>query len=115
MTASEYQDILSKRLGIRITQKEFNHIFDLYKKATGSTESIYPQLSRIGIDLANQNHFEYRAGSKWSGHSKFVIDGHNIIFSPNCASRNKKEQRQIEKASQQFEKRVKEYLNQLKE
>ncbi len=115
MTVLEYYDAMSEFFNVRITQKELNHMFDLYREATGSVEVNYPSLSAIGVALVHDHHFEYRAGSKWSGHSKFVIDKNGIIFSPNCAPKGRKEQREIKKASHLFEKKIKTYLWQLEQ
>jgi hypothetical protein len=114
MAKPEYSDVMSRLFGVKITQNELNHIFDLYRKVTGSTDTRYPSLSSVGLDLADYHSFEYRIGSRWSGDSKLEINNNRVTFYPNCTPRNARIKKQIEKAVKSFEEEVKDYLEQLK-
>ena len=101
------------------TQEAVNHLFTLYKEFTGSVEDRVPSSDRVKSDLVEHHHFEYRAGSKWSGHSKFVIQSHGVgfcaIFSPNYDPKSKGEKARIEKAKREFEQAAGSYLAQINE
>lgn len=59
---------------VELTQKVIDDLFDIYKEVTGCTWARYPVLEDVKSSLEEFNVFEYRAGSKWSGHSKFIIN-----------------------------------------
>lgn len=95
---------------VELTQEVINDLFDIYREVAGCTWARYPLLEDVKSSLEEFNVFEYRAGSKWSGHSKFIINPSSIYFYPNCDPHGKREKKQIEKAEKEFERRVNEYI-----
>lgn len=99
---------------MQLTQKIINELFGIYREVTGSCESRLPYLEDVARCLRESGCFEYRAGSRWSGESKFIIRPSGVCFYPNYAPRGKRESRQIEQARALFEEKVNEYLDSLK-
>ena len=98
-------------MDFKLTQKIIDDLFEIYKIITGSSETRFPKSNDIQQALNDIGHFEYRAGSRWSGHSKFIIDNHTgVSFYANYDPTNKKEAEKIEKAEQLFKETVKNYL-----
>ncbi len=101
-------------MAIQLTQEIIDNLFGLYKQCTGCVEDIYPRLESVLQTFAECGRFEYRAGSKWSGHSKFIIEPDGVCFESNYFPTGKREMEQIRKAKVLFEDRVKEYFESLK-
>ncbi|MFQ6010223.1 MAG: hypothetical protein ACE5J7_03840 [Candidatus Aenigmatarchaeota archaeon] len=99
---------------VELTQEVIDHLFDLYKKATGSREERTPRVANVQQALEERGRYEYRAGSQWSGNSKFVIEAAGVRFEPNYSPRGKKEKQEIEKAKKAVEKETEEYIKSLK-
>ena len=101
-------------MNIKLTQEIINKIFDLYKEATGCLESRYPSIEDVKTAIEKYGVFEYRAGSKWSGDSKFVISYEKAYFYPNYEPRNKREKEKIERARTLFGNLITEYIESIK-
>ena len=97
----------------RLDQKSLDEIFEIYKDVTGSLEDRYPVLEDVKKDLNTLGWYEYRAGSRWSGDSKFIIATRSISFYPNCEPRTKRDAKAIEKAKKLFGKKIKAYIDQI--
>ena len=108
--------ILQQSLGVSLTQNELNHLFDIYKEVAGSTEIRYPLLDDVLMSLGRDFRYEYRAGSRWSGHSKFTLGFHSgIKFEPNYDPKNEAEKAEIKRTVNSFDERIQEYLEKLKQ
>ena len=57
----------------KLTQKVIDDLFGIYKEEFGPVISRTPKLDLVKSFLKDGGYFEYRAGSKWTGHSKFLI------------------------------------------
>ena len=102
------------RLTEKLTQKTIDNLFNLYKEVSGSIETRYPQVNEVIGSLNASGFFEYRAGSKWSGDSKFVITTSDVYFYPNYEPKSSMEKRQVDEARLLFEKNVVDYFNSIK-
>lgn len=97
-----------------LNQDILDNLFRIYVETTGSWDDKYPVLNDV-IDSLNKHHyFEKRAGSRWSGDSKFVINAQGVVFEPNTSFKTKKrEQKQIDKAVKEFSEKAGRYLDSL--
>jgi len=114
---------------VEVTQEILNGIFDIYKEVTGSLEKEYPKLDELEDFLNSGSPFDYNAGSRWSGHSKLIIEADTpnkprkefepfkAYFYPNMTSDeyNDENRTQIEEAEREFEMRVEEYFASLQQ
>lgn len=106
-----------------LNQDILDHLFGLYKEITGSSEEYYPKLEDVLKQMwwKGNHDFEYRAGSRWWGHSKFRLyamgsDGDICVyFEPNAfgVMFGKGVEKQIKKAEEEFSKRAEEYMKSL--
>lgn len=101
-------------MSVNLTQKILDDLFGIYKEVTGCTWERNPRLEDVQKYIELMGKYEYRAGSKWSGNSKFEIsDSGEIYFYPNCEPLDKKEGREIKRAEKLFKKRVNDYFAKL--
>ncbi len=96
-----------------LTQEIINHLFEMYKEIVGSSEEGVPKLEKVLKTLNQQSDFECRAGSRWSGDSKFMINYSGARFYPNYTPKTTKEKDSIETAVALFEKQAREYIESL--
>ena len=102
------------RLTEKLTQKTIDNLFNLYKEVSGSVENKYPNVNEVMSCLNANGFFEYCAGSRWSGDSKFIITTSDVHFYPNYEPKDNKVKGEIDNARIQFEKKVVDYFNSIK-
>ncbi len=102
---------------MKLTQKIIDDLFGIYKEEFGPIIYKAPRVDQVESYLNKGGHYEYRAGSKWSGESKFVIDRRRVSFEinadPKGYNKRKFSEEEVKKAEESFNNRVKQYLESL--
>jgi len=94
-------------LGIK--EEHISALYQIYDEAFGA-RARPPRFDHVQEDLKDAGFFDYRAGSRWSPNSKFLINCGTVQFSPSYSPKDEVEQQEMDAARKQFDERVDNYM-----